>query len=283
MKLTLAFSPCPNDTFIFDALVNGKIDTQGLSFEVLMTDVEELNQLAFENKIDVTKISYHAYAYLTNKYALCHAGSALGNNVGPLLICRNDVHLQDLKSRLNDLSSDVSIAIPGKYTTANFLLSLAFPNARNKKELLFSAIEDAVINKEVDAGLIIHENRFTYAERGLQKIIDCGEFWQTNFNAPIPLGGIVVKRNLPKEVQEKVSELIAESIRYAFKQPESSKDFVRAHAQEMSESVIQQHINLYVNNYSIDLGEDGRSAITTLFETAKSKGIISDFETDLFV
>ena len=196
-KLTLGFSPCPNDCFIFDALIHSKIDTEGLDFEVLMEDVETLNRKAFsalsENEnssLHITKLSYHAYAYLTKPYVLLDAGSALGNNCGPLLISKNTYGREDIEK--------LKIAIPGKYTTANFLLSLAFPKALKKTELAFSEIENAILHDEFDAGLIIHENRFTYAKKGLKKIIDLGEFWEELTQMPIPLGGIVINRNLPK-------------------------------------------------------------------------------------
>lgn len=283
MKLSIGFSPCPNDTFIFDALVHGKIDTKGLEFEVYMSDVEDLNQKAFNGELEITKLSYHAFTYLTEKYALCNSGSALGNNVGPLLICRHDKNLAVIKERLEKGDPEIRIAIPGKYTTANFLLSLVFPNAKNKTELVFSEIENAVLSGEADAGLIIHENRFTYADRGLQKIIDCGEYWQSLVKAPIPLGGIVVKRNLPDEIKKTVSELIAESVRFAFNNPSSSIKFVRENAQEMSEMVMQKHIDLYVNHFSIDLGKEGRLAVETMFGKAVEKGIIKEYHKEIYV
>ena len=188
MNFTLGFSPCPNDCFIFDALVHKKIDTQGIDFTLVMEDVEALNNRAFQSELDITKLSYHAFIYLTNTYNLLNSGSELGFNCGPLLI-------QNSKNKITDINT-ASIAIPGKYTTANFLLSLAFPNAKNKKEMLFSDIENALLLNKIDAGLIIHENRFTYQEKGLEKIIDLGEFWESLIHAPIPLGGIVIKKNI---------------------------------------------------------------------------------------
>lgn len=281
-RLTIGFSPCPNDCFIFDAMIHGKIDTEGLNFEVIMEDVEALNQKAFRGELDITKLSYHAYAYLTKKYQLLNSGSALGNNCGPLLITNsNDANA--LISELNTPGSPLKIAIPGKYTTANFLLSLAFPEVRNKVETLFSEIEDAVLNGKVDAGLIIHENRFTYREKGLKKIIDLGEFWETYAKAPIPLGGIVVKRNFPLELKQKVDRVIRRSVEYAFSNPKSSLPFVKANAQEMSEEVMYKHIDLYVNKYSIDLGEEGRRAVGFLFDKAVELGVIEKIEEDLFV
>ena len=191
MKLTLGFSPCPNDTFIFDAMVHHKIDTEGLEFEVVMEDVEELNQRAFAHELDITKLSFHAYAYLINRYVLLSAGSALGNNCGPLLIAKKEMSEKEINNS--------KIAIPGKFTTANFLLGLAYPKAQNKIPVLFSEIEEAILSGKVDAGLVIHETRFTYHERGLVKIIDLGEYWEGDTGLPIPLGGIVVKRGLSTE------------------------------------------------------------------------------------
>ena len=217
-------------------MIHGKIDTEGLEFEVVMEDVEALNKKAFKGELDITKLSYHAYAYLTKQYQLLDAGSALGNNCGPILVSSSKFKVESLNNSI--------IAIPGKYTTANFLLSLAFPNAKNKIELLFSDIEDAVLTGEFDAGLIIHENRFTYEQKGLKKIIDLGEYWEKIANAPIPLGGIVVKRNFPTDLKQKINRVLRKSVEYAFANPKSSLNFVKAHAQEMSEDVMYKHIGL---------------------------------------
>lgn len=260
-KLTLGFSPCPNDCFIFDAMIHGKIDTEGLEFNVIMEDVESLNRKAFEGKIDITKLSYHAFAYLTDKYVLLDAGSALGKGCGPLVV-------SSLGFKVSGLGSSTRIAIPGNLTTANFLFSLAYPQCTNKTEIVFSKIEDAVLNGEVDAGVIIHENRFTYEQKGLKKIIDLGEFWETKTNLPIPLGGIVINRNLADEIKHKVNRVLKKSVEYAFVNPKSSLPFVKQHAQEMSEEVMYKHIDLYVNNYSLDLGTEGKEAINRFFEEA---------------
>lgn len=277
MKLSLGFSPCPNDCFVFDALVHGKVDTEGLSFEITMEDVEALNLRAFRGELDITKLSYHAYAYLTEKYVLLDSGSALGHNCGPLLISKRDLTPSDLE---ND---KLSIAIPGKYTTANFLLSLAFPKATNRSEMLFSGIEDAVVNGSVDAGLIIHENRFTYQQKGLKKVMDLGEFWESLIKAPIPLGGIVAKRDLPLDVKQAVNRVIRKSVVYAFSNPRSSLPFVKQHAQEMSEEVMYKHIDLYVNDYSIDLGDEGRKAVQLLFDKAMQEGVIPGVKHGIFL
>lgn len=261
MTLSLGYSPCPNDCFIFDALVHKKIDTEGLDFEVKLEDVEGLNRLALNQELDITKLSFHAYAYVMQHYILLRSGSALGFNCGPLLVSKRTI-----TSPINEIKT---VAIPGKMTTANFLLSLAFPALTHKKEYLFSAIEDAVLNEEVDAGLIIHENRFTYNDKGLKKVMDLGEFWDSLIHAPIPLGGIVIKRNLEPALQQKVNRLIRKSVEYAFANPQSSMPYVKEHAQAMSETVMQQHIQLYVNNFSIDLGNTGIDAVKLMFSKAR--------------
>jgi 1,4-dihydroxy-6-naphthoate synthase len=274
MKLSLGFSPCPNDTFIFDALIHQKIDTEGLTFEVTFDDVETLNQKAFNNHLDITKLSYHAYAYAINHYVLLGAGSALGFGVGPLLIA---------KEALNVKNKDLLVGIPGKYTTANFLLSLAYPHLKNKKELVFSDIEQQLLNNQLDLGLIIHENRFTYQDKGLHKIIDLGEYWEKETQCAIPLGGIVIKRSLPVAIQHQVNRLIRKSVEYAFANPKSALPFIREHAQEMDEKVMYQHIDLYVNKYSIDLGLEGKKAIRTMFDKALSSQIIPQINQNIFL
>jgi 1,4-dihydroxy-6-naphthoate synthase len=281
MKLTLGFSPCPNDTFIFDALIHHKIDTEGLKFEVFYDDVETLNQKAFRGELDVTKLSYHAFAYVADKYVLLDSGSALGFGVGPMLICKNDPG--ELLSQLETGNPNLKIGIPGKYTTANFLLGNAFPNATNKVELVFSDIENAVLEGRVDIGLIIHENRFTYQDKGLKKIIDLGDHWEKQTGCAIPLGGIVANRNLPLDVQHKLNRVLRKSVEFAFANPKSGLDFIRAHAQEMSEEVMYKHIELYVNKYSVELGEEGRKAIKLLFDTALKNKFIPAIQQTLFL
>lgn len=277
MHLSLGFSSCPNDTFIFDAMVHGKIDTEGLSFTVHMHDVEELNQMAFRKELDITKLSYHAFAYLTDDYHLLDAGSALGFGVGPLLVVKKD------SPALQKDKSEWKVAIPGKYTTANFLLSIAYPEIKNKTELLFSEIEKGVLNGSFDAGLLIHENRFTYEQKGLFKVADLGEFWEKYANAAIPLGGIVVKRNLAGDVKQKINRVLRRSVEYAFANLKASYEYVKTHAQEMEEEVMYKHINLYVNQFSVDLGEEGKRAVKTLFNMAKEKQIIEQIREDIFL
>lgn len=290
MKLTLGFSPCPNDTFIFDALIHHKIDTEGLDFDVYYEDVETLNHKAFNCELDITKLSYHAYAYAVENYVLLNTGSALGFGVGPLLICKRP----ELKEKLTtnghpsipadaSFQSNLAVGIPGKYTTANFLLGLAFPNLTNKQEVVFSAIEQRLLDEHIDLGLIIHENRFTYQDKGLHKIVDLGDFWERTTGAPIPLGGIVASRRLPKEIQNRVDRVIRKSVEYAFANPQSGLDFIRAHAQEMSEAVMYKHIELYVNRFSVSLGDEGKTAIQLLFNKAWELALIPKTTKDLFL
>ncbi len=267
MKLTLGFSPCPNDTFIFDAMVNGKIDTKGLQFDYVMEDVETLNRWAEQGKLDITKLSYNAFLKTVDQYSLLHSGSALGKGVGPLLIANTPLDLNNVEQ--------YKIAIPGFNTTANLLLSLAFPQAKNKTEVIFSGIEDAVLNGEYDAGLIIHESRFTYQAKGLTKLIDLGDWWEQEVNAAIPLGGIVARRRFDKELLATIDSVIKDSVLYSWKHYPELSSFVTENAQEMEEAVMRQHINLYVNEYTTDLGETGRTAIQTLFDKAKKGGLLS--------
>lgn len=259
MKFSLGFSPCPNDTFIFDALVNKKIDTEGIDFDLFLEDVETLNQWAMQGKLDISKISYGVLPLVLPRYELLDAGGALGKGVGPLLISRNPLPLSAM--------NDYQIAIPGQRTTAHLLFSLAFPEARQKRFMVFSAIEEAVLSGAVDCGVIIHENRFTYQQKGLIKLLDLGEFWERETGAPIPLGGIVFKKGQDGSMSEKINGLIRKSLEYAFSHYPQLPEFVRAHAQEMDEQVMRQHIDLYVNHYSLTLGEEGEKAVRTLLQT----------------
>ena len=275
MKLTLGFSPCPNDTFIFDAMVHGRIDTEGLEFDYFLTDVEELNRKALSADVDITKLSYHAYAYVAQNYFILDAGSALGHRNGPLLISKRKIDISDL--------NEIKIAIPGKYTTANLLFSIAWPEAVNKKEYVFSKIEDAILDEEVDAGLIIHENRFTYYKRGLQKIADMGEYWETLTGLPVPLGAIVIKRDIPFEIAAKVNRVLRRSLEYAYSDSFASYDFVSGNAREMESTVMNNHIKLFVNEFTLNLGCKGREAIVELFRYAGSKGVIPEISERIFL
>jgi 1,4-dihydroxy-6-naphthoate synthase len=275
MKLTLGFSPCPNDTFIFDAMVHGRIDTEGIEFDYFLADVEELNRRAFTGNVDITKMSYHAYAYAANNYLILDSGSALGRKNGPLLISKHQINPDEL--------SDKVIAIPGKYTTANLLLGIAWPEAKNKKEYLFSDIEEALLNEEVDAGLIIHETRFTYFKKGLIKIADMGEYWENLTDMPIPLGAIVINRSVPEEIALKVNRILKRSLEYAYKNSIASFDFVVKNAQEMDRNVMNYHIKLFVNDFTLELGLDGRAAIEKLFTTARMLKIIPEMPPRVFL
>lgn len=269
MEIKIAFSPCPNDTFIFDAMVNKKIDTGGIDFIHHMADVEQLNNYSFRQIFDVCKVSFHAYLHIIDSYILLNSGSALGNDVGPLLISKNKIEPEKLQ--------EITVAIPGKYTTANLLLSIIYPQIINKTEVIFSEIEDKILKNEVEAGVIIHENRFTYQNKGLKLIADLGNKWKELTNQPIPLGGIVVKRNLPSEIIQKINKIMKKSVEYALNNPNSSKEFVRCNAQEMSEDVMKKHIQLYVNDYTVDLGYNGKNAVKKLFQIAVEKGLINEF------
>ncbi len=263
MKFSLAFSPCPNDTFIFDALVNKKIATDNFEFDVILDDVQTLNQLALQDKIDVTKISYGVLPLLISNYYLLNSGGALGKGVGPLLIAKDKIDLKDIDKQ--------TIAIPGENTTAHMLFSLAFPSAQNKVFKVFNEIEDAVLTGDVDAGVIIHENRFTYQDKGLIKLIDLGDYWKTQTKLPIPLGGIVANKSIDKSTIKKIDALIKQSVQYALKNDyEQLSDYVKQHAQEMSEQVMRKHIDLYVNNFSVDLGNDGKNAVSKLIDVYKN-------------
>ena len=257
MKFTLGFSPCPNDTFIFDALVNKKIDTSGLEFEVVLEDMQTLNEWSKEGRLDNTKLSFPAYFKNQDQYSMLQSGGALGKGLGPLLVAKSMVSVPDIQH--------CSFAIPGENTTANFLLSFAFPQAKNKTSLLFSEIEDAVALGKFDLGVIIHENRFTYQQKGLIRVCDLGEIWEQRQHVPIPLACIAAKKTIPPDVQQKINSLIRQSVEYAFTNYPIITDYTKQHAQAMDENVMRQHIELYVNNYSVDLGEDGTKAINELF------------------
>jgi 1,4-dihydroxy-6-naphthoate synthase len=253
MKLTLGFSPCPNDTFIFDALVNGKIDSEGILFETVLEDVQTLNQWAAEGKLDVTKLSFPALLQNIQTYSILSSGAALGKGVGPLLIAKEAIDVSDIEH--------CKVAIPGIATTANFLLQHAFPIVQNRVPMLFSAIEDAVLNGEADLGVIIHENRFTYQQKGLVKIADLGEIWEKHSGAAIPLGCIATKQSLGADVKQQVDGMIRKSLLHAFQHYPVISDYVKQHAQAMEEAVMRQHIELYVNDFSVNLGVEGRKAI----------------------
>ncbi len=279
MKYTLGFSPCPNDTFIFDALVNNKIDAQGIKFEVQLEDVETLNELAINNTLDFTKVSYGVLPLIIKNYKVLNSGSALGKGVGPLLISKEKVSFREV--------DECTIAIPGENTTAHLLFSQAFPNAKNKIFKRYDEIENFVLSSNGKSlGVIIHENRFTYFEKGLKKIVDLGNFWEEKTGYPIPLGGIAGKRSIDEKILMKVDALIKESIEFAFKNYPLITDYVKKHSQEMEPEVMKKHIDLYVNNYSINLGKDGKSAIEKVLNVYNQSGNKEEIpmnENELFV
>ncbi len=258
MNLTLGFSPCPNDTFIFDALVNNKIDTGGLNFDVVLEDVQTLNAWALAGKLDITKLSYGVLPLVLEKYIVLNSGSALGKGVGPLLIQNSKVKSKNVE--------DFLIAIPGEHTTAHLLFSLAYPNAKNKVFLRYDEIENFVLEGK-GLGVIIHENRFTYADKGLHKITDLGDYWEKETGNSIPLGGIVISRSVDANIARQVDSLIKKSIEYAYHNHyDELADYVKIHSQEMSEAVMRKHINLYVNDHSLDLGTTGKNAVMKLLD-----------------
>lgn len=283
MKITLGFSPCPNDTFIFDALVNGGIDTEGLEFEVHLEDVQTLNQMAINNRLDVSKISYGSLPMVLENYVLLNAGSALGKGVGPLLIAPFGIPNPAIKSCI--------VAIPGEHTTAHVLFSLAYPEATNKVFLRYDQIENFVVEnsatlddiRAVRLGVIIHENRFTYQDKGLVKQTDLGQFWEEETGLPVPLGGIVIRRSIDDAIKKQVDRLIRKSLEYAYSRPDPINDYIRKHAQEMSDTVMKQHIDLYVNNFSLDLGKQGKAAVTKFVQVHSSINKISFGDVGMFI
>ncbi len=274
MKLTLGFSPCPNDTYIFDALVHQKVDTEGLEFDYFLDDVEKLNGQAFAEIPDVTKLSFHAFMHLAGRYLLLDSGAALGFGAGPLVISKNLQNFDELAGKI--------VAIPGVHTTANLLFSLAMKEKVQKKELLFSDIEDAILSDEVDAGVIIHESRFTYQLKGLHKLIDLGEYWEQLTGSPVPLGGIAAHNRLGNDVIAKVNRSIRRSVEFANTNKGELNEFIRCHAREMDDAVMQKHIDLYVNEFSVSLGLQGKQAVKQMFEFAITAGIIPNMPANIF-
>ena len=275
--LSLGYSPCPNDTFIFYALVHGKIDTGGLKFKEILLDVETLNLSAMKRELDITKVSYNAFGNLRDDYCLLRSGGALGRGCGPLVVASKECEMKDLKGK--------TIAIPGELTTAYLLLQLYDPDSRsNVKAMPFHEIMGAVKEGKADAGLIIHEGRFTYSSYGLKKIIDLGAWWEKETDMPIPLGCIIAERSLGIDVISKIERLIRESVQYAMSRPEMlGVKYIKEHSRELDDSVIDEHIKLYVNDYSIDLGDDGIRAVRKLLDMAEERGIIKKSSKPVFV
>lgn len=271
MKLRLNISTCPNDTFMFDALIHGKIDTKGYTFDVSLEDIDMLNkQVSEDSDCDISKISYAHYPNITESYKLLRSGSAMGSGNGPLLVSKHKIYPDEIPS--------LTIAIPGENTSANFLLNFVSPSIKQKKVYLFSDVSEAILTGEVDAGVLIHEERFSYPSKGLKLVLDLGEYWQQKSGSLIPLGAIVINRKLETGIQADINYLIAESIRYAYKNPGESQRFIREHARELSDEVIEQHIKMFVNEYSLDITEYGISSVLKFF---KSSGI--ELTEDIFV
>ena len=264
--LSLAISPCPNDTFVFYAIIHGRIDLEGLKFDVKMHDVETLNHMALAGGSDMIKVSFFTYLLVQRNYLLLDSGSAMGFGNGPLLISKKDFKIEDMPQ--------LTVAVPGRYTTANMLFSIAAPVVKKKEFLLFSLIEDAVLSGKVDAGVIIHENRFTYQDKGLQNILDLGSYWEQLTGSPIPLGGILVRNGLGYNIINKLNRIMYRSVEYAMKHPEETMPFVREHAQEMDEEVMRKHIGLYVNQNTLSMGTGGKVALTKLQKIAREKGLL---------
>ena len=267
MRLKLAYSPCPNDTFAFHAMVHSLVDCEGLEFDVTLADVEQLNKGAYNQEYDICKMSYHAFFMMADKYIMLRSGSALGYHNGPLLVAKKGSKLATLTGReLTDEISRCKIAIPGDMTTGALLLKIAFPDHGITKSLVFSEIEDAVLSGEYEAGVLIHEGRFTYEEKGLQLIMDLGENWHSISSLPVPLGGIAVDRRRDPETIRKIGRVLRRSIQYAMDNPEESGEYVACHAQEMDSDIQKKHIGLFVNKYTLEIGEEGERAVNELFK-----------------
>jgi len=274
-QLSLGFSPCPNDTFIFYALVHGKVELPGLQIKERLEDVETLNRLALAGTLDLTKISYHAFGHLRRDYVLLRSGGALGRGCGPLVVARNPLSMEELRGK--------SLAIPGRLTTANLLLQLYAEDFGQVVEMPFHKIMAAVASGRVDAGVIIHESRFTYQEHGLVPVVDLGYWWEEETGHPIPLGGILARRSLGSERIRNIDRALRASVEYALQYPQQTRAYIRQHAQELSEQVIDDHIQLYVNDFSVDVGTAGIQAIEILFARAEQRGILPRCDLPLFI
>ncbi|HEX2768568.1 MAG TPA: 1,4-dihydroxy-6-naphthoate synthase [Geobacteraceae bacterium] len=274
-NLTLGYSPCPNDTFIFYPLVHGLVDCPGFSFAERLEDVETLNRLALKGELDITKISCHLLGFIRSGYCLLRSGGALGRGCGPLVVSRRFTRMEELKGR--------RIAVPGRYTTAYLLLRLFDPELDNIIFLPFHEIMGAVANGDADAGVIIHESRFTFSDHGLTKLLDLGDWWENETGHPIPLGGIVAKRSLGEETVAILERMLRASVVYAFAHPGAANAYIRAHSQEMSDEVCAAHIELYVNRFSLDLGNEGEAAVTTLLSRAEAAGLVPSSPESIFL
>lgn len=273
-RLSLGYSPCPNDTFLFYALAHRRLDLSGLAFDIRLEDVETLNQAAERGEFAVSKLSFGALGHLQGTYGLLRSGAALGRGCGPLIVARPDFKPEML--------IDAAVAVPGMWTTARLLLGLYAPEIRDLTAMPFDRIMPAVADGSVDAGVIIHEGRFTYPNHGLISIMDLGEWWEGRTGLPIPLGGIAVRRDLGADLADRIERAIRDSVAWAFDHPAETEDYVRAHAQEMAPEVVRQHIELYVNDFTLDLGSEGSAAVSALFDEARSKGFFPENRGPLF-
>lgn len=284
MKLKLAYSPCPNDTFAFHAMVHGMVDTEGLEFETVLADVEELNTGAAAGKFEICKLSYHAFFQLCDSYVMLRSGSALGYHNGPLLVTPEESPLGKLRGgELEKALAEAKVVIPGRMTTGALLLKVAFPMIQNTTPVIFSDIEKLVLEGSFDAGVLIHEARFTYKEKGLSLITDLGEHWQKISGLPVPLGGIAVTRRLDPDTARKVNRVLRRSIEFAMHNPSASQEYVTCNAQEMDSQVQKQHIELFVNDFSIDIGVEGERAALALFRKLTQVSPEINFRDDLFI
>lgn len=273
--LKLAFSTCPNDTFMFDGLVNQRIDTGSLRFSLHLADIEELNESAESAIPDITKISIAAFAGISGKYEFLLSGAAIGFGNGPLVVSKHKIYPDEL--------NDVSIAIPGERTTANLLMSILYPEAKKKQVFLFSDIEEVVLEHEADAGVLIHETRFTYEKKGLRKVCDLGQEWEQHTGLPVPLGGIAIRRSLGQQLKTEINHKLGESIRFAMQNPRVPLDFMKKYAQDMNEEVMYKHVDLYVNEFSVAVGDQGKRSVETLLEKGFEAGILPEAKKPVFL
>jgi 1,4-dihydroxy-6-naphthoate synthase len=274
-SLSLGYSPCPNDTYIFYALTHNKVTVPGHTIAERLEDVETLNQLALDRQLDLTKISYHAFGHLRDRYVLLHSGSALGRGCGPLLIAPSATNMKSLRGK--------RIAVPGRLTTANLLLQLYGSGYENLLIIPFDQIIPAVKRGDAEAGVIIHESRFTYQQAGMHEVLDLGAWWEEDSGLPIPLGGILARRDLGIKTTQDVDLAIRASLEYARQHPREPRAYIKGHAQELDDAVIDAHIKLYVNDFSLDLGAEGKAAVETLLSRAEARGLIPRSSEPLFL
>lgn len=265
-RINFGFSPCPNDTFAFHALVHGQVPLPGMEVRPFLADVEELNRRALDGELELSKLSFHALGRVLDRYALLRAGSALGRGCGPLLVARAGAEEMDL--------SQVTVAVPGHLTTAHLLLALHLGRPPKVQPMVFHEVMPAVAAGRYDVGLVIHEGRFTYERLGLVKLLDLGQWWEEQTGLPIPLGCIAVRRDLGRETGLALERALRQSVEQAFAHPQASREYVLSHAQEMEDAVVSQHIGLYVNDFSLDLGPQGLAAVEEMLVRGRAAGLL---------